>query len=52
MGMHDIIVDPGFGFGKLKSPNGYDNFEIIEGIGPKINSVLQNDWLRLFQSVF
>jgi predicted flap endonuclease-1-like 5' DNA nuclease len=28
-----------FGY-KIKSPNGYDNFEIIEGIGPKINSVL------------
>lgn len=29
-----------FGFTRLKSANGYDNFEIIEGIGPKINQVL------------
>jgi predicted flap endonuclease-1-like 5' DNA nuclease len=30
----------GYGFSKIKSPNGHDNFEIIEGIGPKINEVL------------
>ncbi|MGL5002081.1 MAG: hypothetical protein ACRDAM_04015 [Casimicrobium sp.] len=38
----------GYGFTKLKSPNGYDNFEIIEGIGPKINEVLHNAGVHTF----
>jgi predicted flap endonuclease-1-like 5' DNA nuclease len=38
----------GFGFTKLKSANGYDNFEIIEGIGPKINEVLHNAGVHTF----
>ncbi len=38
----------GYGFSKIKSPNGYDNFEIIEGIGPKINDVLHNAGVHTF----
>lgn len=39
------------GFSNLKSPNGYDNFEIIEGIGPKINSVLHAAGVHTFASL-
>ena len=41
----------GFGFGKLKTANGYDNFEIIEGIGPKINEVLHNGGVHSFAAL-
>jgi predicted flap endonuclease-1-like 5' DNA nuclease len=41
----------GYGFTKLKSPNGYDNFEIIEGIGPKINEVLHNAGVHTFNQL-
>jgi predicted flap endonuclease-1-like 5' DNA nuclease len=41
----------GYGFTKLKSPNGYDNFEIIEGIGPKINEVLHNAGVHTFSQL-
>ncbi len=37
-----------FGFSKIKSANGYDNFEIIEGIGPKINEVMHNAGVHTF----
>lgn len=37
-----------YGFTRLKSANGYDNFEIIEGIGPKINEVLHNAGVHTF----
>lgn len=40
-----------FGFGKLKSANGYDNFEIIEGIGPKINDVMHNAGVHTFAAL-
>jgi predicted flap endonuclease-1-like 5' DNA nuclease len=40
-----------FGFTKLKSPNGYDNFEIIEGIGPKINEVLHAAGVHTFNQL-
>jgi predicted flap endonuclease-1-like 5' DNA nuclease len=40
-----------FGFTKLKSPNGYDNFEIIEGIGPKINDVLHAAGVHTFNQL-
>jgi predicted flap endonuclease-1-like 5' DNA nuclease len=39
-----------FGF-KTKSPNGYDNFEIIEGIGPKINGVLHAAGVHTFDQL-
>ncbi len=38
----------GYGFTRLKSANGYDNFEIIEGIGPKINQVLHAAGVQRF----
>jgi predicted flap endonuclease-1-like 5' DNA nuclease len=41
----------GYGFTKLKSSNGYDNFEIIEGIGPKINEVLHNAGVHTFSQL-
>lgn len=40
-----------FGFSHLKSANGYDNFEIIEGIGPKINGVLHAAGVHTFTSL-
>jgi predicted flap endonuclease-1-like 5' DNA nuclease len=40
-----------FGFTKLKSANGYDNFEIIEGIGPKINDVLHSAGVHTFSQL-
>ena len=40
-----------FGFSHLKSPNGYDNFEIIEGIGPKINGVLHAAGVHTFPAL-
>ncbi len=46
-----IASAAGFGFGKLKSPNGYDNFEIIEGIGPKINGVLHAAGVHTFSQL-
>lgn len=39
------------GFSKLKSSDGYDNFEIIEGIGPKINEVLHNAGVHSFAAL-
>ncbi|TAG00842.1 MAG: hypothetical protein EAZ43_12875 [Betaproteobacteria bacterium] len=39
-----------FGY-KIKSPNGYDNFEIIEGIGPKINGVLHAAGVHTFEQL-
>jgi large subunit ribosomal protein L27 len=39
-----------FGY-KIKSPNGYDNFEIIEGIGPKINGVLHAAGVHTFDQL-
>ena len=36
------------GFTRLKSPDGFDNFEIIEGIGPKINLVLHQAGVHTF----
>jgi large subunit ribosomal protein L27 len=39
-----------FGY-KIKSPNGYDNFEIIEGIGPKINGVLHAAGVHSFDQL-
>ncbi len=33
---------------KLKTPEGYDNFEIIEGIGPKINGLLHAAGIHSF----
>jgi large subunit ribosomal protein L27 len=41
----------GYGFTKIKSPNGYDNFEIIEGIGPKINGVLHAAGVHTFDQL-
>jgi predicted flap endonuclease-1-like 5' DNA nuclease len=41
----------GFGFSKLKSANGYDNFEVIEGIGPKINEVMHNAGVHTFAAL-
>ena len=46
-----IASAAGFGFGKLKSANGYDNFEIIEGIGPKINGVLHAAGVHTFSQL-
>ena len=40
-----------FGFSNLKSANGYDNFEIIEGIGPKINGVLHAAGVHTFPAL-
>jgi predicted flap endonuclease-1-like 5' DNA nuclease len=40
-----------FGFSKIKSSNGYDNFEIIEGIGPKINDVMHNAGVHTFAAL-
>ncbi len=40
-----------YGFTKIKSPNGYDNFEIIEGIGPKINEVLHAASVHTFSQL-
>lgn len=40
-----------YGFSKLKSSNGYDNFEIIEGIGPKINDVMHNAGVHSFAAL-
>ena len=40
-----------FGFSHLKSPSGYDNFEIIEGIGPKINGVLHTAGVHTFTAL-
>ena len=41
----------GYGFTRLKSANGYDNFEIIEGIGPKINQVLHTAGVHTFSQL-
>ncbi len=41
----------GFAFSKLKSANGYDNFELIEGIGPKINEVMHNAGVHTFAAL-
>ncbi|MBL8309497.1 MAG: hypothetical protein JNL19_03645 [Burkholderiales bacterium] len=46
-----IASAAGFGFGRLKSANGYDNFEIIEGIGPKINGVLHAASVHTFSQL-
>ena len=40
-----------YGFGKLKTSEGYDNFEIIEGIGPKINSVMHAAGIHTFAAL-
>jgi predicted flap endonuclease-1-like 5' DNA nuclease len=40
-----------FGFGKIKTSAGYDNFEIIEGIGPKINEVMHNAGVHTFAAL-
>jgi predicted flap endonuclease-1-like 5' DNA nuclease len=40
-----------FGFSKLKSADGYDNFEIIEGIGPKINGLLHAAGVHTFSQL-
>ncbi len=40
-----------FGFGKLKTSAGYDNFEIIEGIGPKINDVMHAAGVHTFAAL-
>lgn len=40
-----------FGFGKLKTNAGYDNFEIIEGIGPKINDVMHVAGVHTFAAL-
>ena len=40
-----------FGFSHLKSPSGDDNFEIIEGIGPKINGVLHAAGVHTFAAL-
>lgn len=37
-----------YGFSKLKTSAGYDNFEIIEGIGPKINDVMHAAGIHSF----
>jgi large subunit ribosomal protein L27 len=40
-----------FGFGKVKTSAGYDNFEIIEGIGPKINEVMHAAGVHTFAAL-
>ncbi len=36
---------------RLKTPDGRDNFEIIEGIGPKINSLLHAAGIHTFEKL-
>jgi predicted flap endonuclease-1-like 5' DNA nuclease len=40
-----------YGFSKLKTSSGYDNFEIIEGIGPKINEVMHKAGVHTFAAL-